>query len=243
MPETIPPAPESPDSVAESFHPVRAVRVSEKIVDQVRQLMAAGVLKAGDRLPAERELARLLGVGRTSIREALRVMESLGMLESRSGAGTYLAPSQAVRLLITAGPFTASDRQRLVLEARLILEPELAALAARRATPGQIARLREVLGEQEADVAQGGGGLTANLQFHTALSEAAGNPVLQVLRQSLHDVLWESRERLVSRKAAESLAQHRRILRAVEAGDAAAARRAMLEHIQHTWQGFSAGGA
>jgi DNA-binding FadR family transcriptional regulator len=129
------------------FHAVQKTRASLQIVDQARDLITRGDLKPGDRLPSERKLAEILGVGRTTVREALRTMESLGLVEVRPGEGTFLADPTARRrpeLLGTDGVDSWSTQLNL-LELRAVLEPPLAGLAARRATPEHLVRMRAAL--------------------------------------------------------------------------------------------------
>ncbi|MBI4737488.1 MAG: FadR family transcriptional regulator, partial [candidate division NC10 bacterium] len=135
----------------EAFQAVQKIRVSEEIIDQVRDLIVSGRLQPGDRLPAERELARTFRVGRAAVREAIRAMESLGVVEARPGEGTFVATlaGSPARDPIIATLFQTWSTQRKLFEVRRVLEPGLAALAARRATAEQVEKLRGVLGEQE----------------------------------------------------------------------------------------------
>jgi len=218
-----------------AFRVVRKTRVSEEIVGQVRDLITSGRLKVGDRLPAERELATVLGVGRSTVREAIRALESLGILEARPGEGTFLVsnPAEAQPDPITANAFKSWENQRTLFEVRMVIEPDLAALAARRASFEQIVAMRETLREQEAAVRQGETGIKPDSTFHFLLAQAAGNAVLLRIMENLMDLLRETRETSLQTggRPPRSMKQHKAILRAIETRDPAAAERHMRDHI------------
>ncbi|MBI4839614.1 MAG: FadR family transcriptional regulator [candidate division NC10 bacterium] len=220
----------------EAFQAVQKIRVSEEIIDQVRDLIVSGRLQPGDRLPAERELARTFRVGRSAVREAIRAMESLGIVEARAGEGTFVAtlPESHGRDPITATLFQAWSAQRKLFEVRRLLEPGLAALAARRATAEQVEKLRGVLGEQEVQVQRGETGVMQDTMFHFLIAEATGNEVLLRIVENLMDLLRKTRETSLQHgdRPARSLKQHRAILSAIEARDPAAAERRMRDHIR-----------
>jgi GntR family transcriptional regulator, transcriptional repressor for pyruvate dehydrogenase complex len=223
-----------------AFRVVHKTRVSEEIVGQVRDLITSGRLKVGDRLPAERELAKTLQVGRSTVREAIRVMESLGFLQARPGEGTFLVshPAEPRPDPVTAGAFKSWDNQRKLFEVRMVIEPDLAALAARRATFDQIVKMREILLQQEGIVKQGATGIEADSTFHFLLAEAAGNDILLRIMDSLMDLLRETREASLQTggRPARSLKQHRAILRAIEGRDPRTAEQKMREHISEMEQ-------
>lgn len=218
------------------FRAVQKTRVSEGIIDQVRDLIVSGRLRPADRLPAERELARTFGVGRSAVREAIRAMEFLGILEARPGEGTFVAalPGGQGRDPIGTSLFQAWSTQRNLFEVRRVLEPGLAALAARRATAEQVEKLRRVLEGQEAGIRSGGTGMQEDTAFHFLIAEATGNEVLLRIVDSLMDRLRQTREASLqhAKRPARSLQQHRAILRAIETRDPVAAERRMREHIR-----------
>jgi GntR family transcriptional repressor for pyruvate dehydrogenase complex len=217
------------------FQAVRKTRVSEGIIEQIRDLITSGRLRPGDRLPAERDLAKILDVGRSTVREAIRALESLGILETRAGEGTFLAAAPSTgRDILSARVFESWDSQRKLFEVRQVIEPDLAALASRRATPDQIGRMREALQEQERLIHRGDIGFKADSTFHFLVAEAAGNEVLLKIMESLMDLLRETREASLQQgdRPGQSLKQHRAILRAIEARDASQAQRRMTEHIK-----------
>ncbi len=218
------------------FRAVRKSRISEEIIEQVRDLIVSGQMKPGDRLPAERELAQQLNVGRSTVREAIRVMESMGLLTVRAGEGTFLVASTGETHAdsVTKAFLLSWDNQHNFFEVRRVIEPDLAALAARRATPEQIEKMRALLAEQEAEIRRGGNGMKADTAFHDLLAEASGNEVLVRIMDGLMDRLHETRESSLrtAGRPAQSLRQHRRILAAIEARDPKAAEKRMVEHLR-----------
>lgn len=213
---------------------VKKKRIYEDIVGQIQGLLADGELKSRDQLPPERELSERFEVSRTSVREAIRALESMGLVESRSGEGTYVAAS--VEALLS--PLASALRQQKdpileVFEARKILEPEIAALAAERATARQVQQLEAILEKQARQIASGETGVESDTAFHSALAQAARNRVFLRLNAALVDSLRATRERSLQTQGrpVRSLAGHREILKAVRAKDPAKARQAMLGHL------------
>jgi GntR family transcriptional repressor for pyruvate dehydrogenase complex len=219
-----------------AFRAVRKTRVSQDIIEQIRDLVTSGRLKPGDRLPSERELSQALSVSRSSVREAVRAMESLGLIQARAGEGTFVASPSGSR---GNDPIIASlhqdwSTQHKLFEVRRVIEPDLAALAARRATAEQIEKLRTTLNEQEAEILRGGTGVKQDSTFHFLMAEATGNEALVRIVDSLMDLLLKTREESLhhGERRAQSLRQHRTILAAIEARDPRAAERLMRDHIR-----------
>ena len=218
-----------------AFRAVRKTRVSQDIIEQVRDLVTSGRLKPGDRLPSERELSQALSVSRSSVREAVRAMESLGLIDARAGEGTFVASPSGIH---GSDPLIASlhqdwSTQHKLFEVRRVIEPDLASLAARRATAEQIEKMRTILAEQQAQIRQGGTGVRQDTLFHYLLAEATGNEVLVRIMDSLMDLLLKTREESLQhdKRPARSLKQHRAMLRAIEARNPRAAERLMYQHI------------
>ena len=214
----------------------KKTRLYETIVAQLGQLIQEGKLCPGDRLPPERELAARLQVSRASVREALRSLELQGLLSSRQGSGTFIAAIGQEELL-RAFAHLAEEGQTLrdIFELRFLLEPPIAAMAARRATPQDIARLEATVKEQEQQIQLGQSGVEADMAFHAALAEATHNQALLRLGATLMEVLAPSRDTHLQtpERSHLSLLSHRRILEAIQAGSATQARKAMEEHVVH----------
>lgn len=214
---------------------VKQTRLYQDIVGQIQGLLADGRLKPGHQLPSERELSELFQVSRASVREALRALESMGFIEIRSGEGTYVAST--VESFLSPLAFAIQEERdalREIFEARRILEPEIASLAAERASPSEVRQLEVVLEEQARQIARGETGVEADSAFHSALARAAKNKVFLRLNDAMVQSLRETRERSlqIDGRPARSLAGHRKILKAIRARDPGKARKAMLEHLE-----------
>src|SRR5215831_17829561 len=141
--------------------PIKSTRIYQEIARQVKSMIAEGRLKGGDRLPPERDLADKFVVSRTSVREALRALESLGLVEIRPGEGTFVREVSVESLIEPLALVMVSQREAIaeLFEARQMLEPAIAALAARRATPEEVREMERILEEQAKEIAAGRTGL------------------------------------------------------------------------------------
>ena len=238
------------------------MKVATQIIEQLILLIDNNGLQDGDRLPSERQLCQRLGVSRTSLREALQHMNSLGIVESRTGSGTYikdrqkahhdqpmgvLADKLADSLIVqTLTPLLDHDsRYRLdVQEARIVLEGGTAWYAAQRATPQDIEKIRfyyQQLSDSQAhgDTAQAA---TADANFHLAIAEASQNAVLLQMMKNVfhllrHNVVLARRKIYTEHYDFDTLhAQHFAILKAIEQHDTEAARESVGTHIKFVIQ-------
>jgi GntR family transcriptional repressor for pyruvate dehydrogenase complex len=218
------------------FKPVKKIRVYEEIIDKVKDMIGKGRLQSGEKLPGERELSEVFQVSRSSVREALRALESQGYLESRQGDGTYIArkPVESLVSPLASVIFSEKDSQMELFEMRRLIEPQLAYLAAERATEKEIARLEEALVLQEQAIARGETGTEVDREFHYLMAEATKNKVLLRLTDYMRELLAESRERYlqVEGRPEKSITRHRQVLEAIKAGDAELAARVMLDHVR-----------
>jgi GntR family transcriptional repressor for pyruvate dehydrogenase complex len=218
-----------------TLHEIKKTRVSEDIVTQLKGLIAQGKLHSGDQLPSERDLSEQFKVSRASVREAIRALESIGLLEARQGHGTYVATSVEALVQPLAHAIAREENALLDLfEVRRLLEPQLAALAAERAGPQELEELEGILERQAQHVAAGETGADLDTAFHSALARAARNTLLLRLNDTLVECLRDSRRRSLDtpERPRRSLAGHQAILRALRARDAKAAQRAMLKHLE-----------
>lgn len=208
--------------------------VTAKLVATFKRLILEGALRPGCRLPAERELAGTLGVARSSLRQALKVLEIMGVISQRVGDGTYLNAAAAAVLgepmefLILLGGISFHE----LMEARLIVEPELAARAAERATAEDVARLRQSLAAMRETASHHEPFVRNDLAFHRAIFQAAGNRVCGLMFSEIHESLqslMERTSRLVSPE--HTLRLHKRIYAAIRKRDPEEARRRMTEHL------------
>ena len=219
------------------YRVVKTSRLYEQIVQQVEESILSGQLKPGDQLPAERDLAQSFGVSRTAVREAVKTLREKGLVEAFSGRGTFVTngTSQAIRqsldLMIRINQQEGSAH---LAELRLVLEPEIAGLAASRIEDQLLGTMRETVAVMERNLQDREAYIEADLDFHLALAEAAGNPLILSLLDSIVGLLREQRSRIFDVEGGPERGQyhHKRILAAVERSDPEAARGAMREHLQ-----------
>jgi GntR family transcriptional repressor for pyruvate dehydrogenase complex len=215
--------------------PVKSTRIYEEIVRQIKSMIGEGRLKSGDQLPPERDLAEKFLVSRTSVREALRALESVGLIEIRPGEGTFVREVSVDALVEPLALVLLSQREMIgeLFEARRLLEPAIAALAARRATREEVQEMERLLDEQAREIHAGNTGLAQDAAFHAAIGTAAHNRAITRIVHAVMDLLAQSREEAISTpgRPTRSHEDHRRILDAIRAGDAGGAERAMLDHV------------
>jgi GntR family transcriptional repressor for pyruvate dehydrogenase complex len=218
------------------FTAVRRTRVYEGVVRQIQRLIADGALRPGDMLPPERELAERFGVSRSSLRDAIRSLELAGLLVPKQGEGTLVADVSPDALIAPIASVLVRKRELIseLLDVRKMLEPALAARAARNATPEDVARLEEILKRQREKALRGESWVEEDSEFHYAIARAARNSVVLKVLDVLMDLLRETRARTlqVDGRLQRSLAGHRRVLEAIRRRDAAAAERAVKQHIE-----------
>jgi GntR family transcriptional repressor for pyruvate dehydrogenase complex len=225
-----------PDLLA-SLSVIDVERPADLILRQLRQLIAAGSLKPGDRMPAERDLAQQFRVGRSHVRDALRRLEFYGILKTNPQSGTVVARLGVPALTNLIGNVLALDRDDIaaLLETRVILEIETARLAAERASP---ADLKAISGAQQAfraKAAQGDPALQEDLTLHLAMAQAAHNAVLASLVGLIApDVMRHHGEHGTCSRSrlAAVIDEHDAICEAIRAHDAPAAAAAMGRHAQ-----------
>jgi len=219
--------------------PVEKKKAYEDIVQQIRTLIEEGKLKRNDHLPSERELSETFRVSRTTVREAIRTLESMKFLQSRQGNGTYVVASSEEALIqpLAAALFNEKDDILDIFYIRKIIEPHVAALAAENATPQEIEELERILREQEGCIGRGGNIIETDSAFHNLMVKATKNRVMERLIIALIDLLKQSREKYLmeeenDKRAVRSLEDHQRVLAAVKKGDGEAARKSMLQHLE-----------
>ena len=215
---------------------IRTSRLYEQIVQQIEESIVKGDLKAGDQLPAERDLAQRFGVSRTAVREAVKALREKGLVEAYSGRGTFITDgtTQAVRqsldLMVKIGQPEGSTH---LAEVRAILEPEIAALAAIRIQEPELSTMREAVTTMDRAFKDPEAYIEADLDFHLALAEGAANPLILSLLDSIVGLLREQRLRIFKVPGGPERGQiyHKRILDAVERHDSEKSREGMRAHL------------
>ncbi len=215
---------------------VRKARRYQQVAEQIERLILKGVLKPGDLLPPERDLVKKFGVGRSSIRDAIRTLEVMGILEPRQGHGTVVREVSADALVVPLASLLMRKREMIaeLVDVRRMIEPALAARAALNASEEELAHLADILERQERKMRRGESTIDEDSEFHYAIALAARNSVVLKVVDLLMDLLRESRTRSlqVPGRLERSVAGHRRILRALQRRDPNAAEAAVRKHLK-----------
>jgi GntR family transcriptional repressor for pyruvate dehydrogenase complex len=214
---------------------IQASRLYEQIVQQIEESILSGELSEGSQLPAERDLAKQFGVSRTAVREAIKALQEKGLVDAFPGRGTFVTngtPNSLRRSLDQIIKTSETDGWAYLVEAREMLEPEIAALAAERATDQDMATMKDAVEVMDLAGHDSDAFIEADLDFHLALAEAAGNPIVLSLIDSIVGLLREQRLRIF-RIGGGSRGQdhHKRILDAIKRRDSQGARDAMQAHL------------
>jgi DNA-binding FadR family transcriptional regulator len=234
--EAVPPA-----AGPELFNRVSVGRISELIVEQIRLLMRQGQLRPGDRLPPERDLCERFGVSRVTVREALRMLESSGLVEIRVGArgGAFVTAPTSNRVgegladLLTLSVISAAD----VTEVRMILEVGIVPLVCERATEQDLRNLERICQQSREALRDNGYTMEMSLEFHTRVAEATHNPALSMLVQSFRGpILMSLREakHVAPDMGALGTEEHERFIEAIRRRDPEAASAIMSGHLART---------
>jgi GntR family transcriptional repressor for pyruvate dehydrogenase complex len=218
------------------YLPVQNERLYEQIAEQIESRIISGDLKVGDQLPPERELAEQFKVSRTAVREAIKTLREKGLIEIRTGRGTFITNGTAGVMRQSMGlllKFGSNDDYGNLVEVREIMEPEIAAMAATRMTDEYILAMQEAYDVMKRSDDNSALYIEGELDFHMALAEATHNPLIPAMMESIIDLLREERNKTAKAKGGLKRGQvyHRRILDAVLLHDPQAARLAMKEHL------------
>ena len=229
---------DEPNAHTSLFAPMPAARTSAAIVSQIRNLIRSGQLPIGSRLPAERELCERLGVSRLSLREALRALESSGLVEIRLGShgGAFVtAPTtgsagQGITDLLSTSGLSAVN----VTEARSLFESGVVLpLAVERAAETDLRELRALCDEEERARNQGTYDVAVSFAFHLRLAMASHNPAVSMIMESFREaILMSMRE--AQHEGTQGAEEHRALVDAIERGDGEFAKRIMAGHLQRT---------
>ncbi|MBV9617414.1 MAG: FadR family transcriptional regulator [Ktedonobacteraceae bacterium] len=229
------------------YAPIQPVKVFERVAEQIEKRILDGELRVGDRLPTERELAEQFRVSRTAVREAMKILAQKGLVDMRPGRGTIVidgareAMENSIGLLMKmkVGEVGSSDN---LVEVRTILETEIAALAAARATEKEIAAMREAIRIMDESLDDADEFIAADNGFHEALAQATQNALILTLLNSIVSLLSEQRKQIFTVEGGPQRGQlhHRRILESVIRRDPASARAAMRAHLLQVREDVSA---
>lgn len=228
--------------VAQQFPTLKRTSVSLEAAEAIKALIVSGELASGDALPPERHLAAMLGISRPSVREALRVLTAMNVVEPRHGGGTYVTSldptllARPINFLLQVEPRTFLH----LFEVRQVLEVSAARLAAPKMTDEMVAELERLAKDAASALKQPNRYSELDFQLHTKIVEAVGNPIYISLYESISELLLESRRRtariaVVRRRAHQD---HMAIVTALRGRDPAAAASAMQEHLESMRRGL-----
>lgn len=225
-----------PNGVGHLIIPIDRLGATELVVERIKELLENGTLKAGSRLPTERELATMLGISRPTLRTALKALSVMGVISARPGAGTFIANSlpeilnQPLHFMTLMSDTGIND----IFQARLIIEPGLAEVAANNisdvhlnAMNREIKAMRESLADRETF-------LKHDLRFHQTIGRATGNKLVSGIMDNVLQLLFQLRGRKHSEhdELEAALAWHERIFRALSRRDGKRAKEAMAGHLR-----------
>jgi GntR family transcriptional regulator, transcriptional repressor for pyruvate dehydrogenase complex len=214
--------------------PLKRLDLVREVVDRIRTQILGREFEPDGVLPPEGRLGETLGVSRTVVREAMRILGAQGLVEVSQGKRPRIRPADPRTVVETFGTYLQRGDHSLLdlIEVRLPLETEMVALAARRATPAQLAVMEQSI-EDMAAAKSLQRRVEADARFHDLLAESTGNPLFSLLLTTVSEAMRRSRRETIGRTGADRALQgHRAILAAVRKGDADGARKAMCEHLR-----------
>jgi GntR family transcriptional repressor for pyruvate dehydrogenase complex len=221
------------------FQPIRLERVADKVANQLKQAISQGLLRVGDRLPPERELAEKMGVSRPSVREALQKLEVVGLVQTVHGGGTVVKNITEREVLTPIEAVIGRDKEKVVelTEVRACLETWAAKQAAAERTEEELELIRKLLETMEKDLDSGMIQSETDVKFHTAIAAAAHNTIFLHLMQSIYQLIAYSiklyREEVFLTKEDQQtiFSHHLSVFKAIQDRDPIAAAAAMGEHL------------
>jgi GntR family transcriptional repressor for pyruvate dehydrogenase complex len=222
-----------------SFFPVKTPKITELIINQIRNAILDGTTRPGDRLPAERELVKRFNASRIAVREALKALEASGLVTIRAGAGVFVANTGSAKMSESLYSILRIQNTSLneVTEARLIFEPHVARLAGERIAEEDLTRLRNNIERTVAVVKSGAPATALNIEFHTLLAESTHNTVIAMTMKTMLEVAREmtsvTKETLAQRTKVSrySVSDHKKILKALDEKNPQRVYELMYEHV------------
>lgn len=209
---------------------------TQQVINHIRLLIENGTLQPGDKIPPEREFARTLKISRASLRTGIGYLAAMGVMNIKHGVGTFVAdgPPEFGKASLSLMGALHGFQSWQMFEVRLILESQVAALAAERGKEEHHAALAEEVAEMFAALDAPNDYLIHDVLFHRIIAQASGNPILAALAETITSALYDKRRKTVERSTdlRESAEMHREIYRAIRAHKAAEARRLMEEHLR-----------
>jgi GntR family transcriptional repressor for pyruvate dehydrogenase complex len=215
---------------------VSDTQLAMQVVNHIRAKIEDGTLQPGDKIPPEREFARKLKISRASLRTGIGYLAAMGVMKVRHGVGTFVAdgPPQIGKSSIGLLGALHGFKSWQMFEARMLLESNLAALAAERGKEEHLTELAEEVAEMYATIDDPAEYLIHDVRFHRTIAQASGNPILAAVMETITTALYDERRKTVelSRDLKNSAEKHRQIYRAIRSRNAAEARKVMEDHLQ-----------
>jgi len=228
-------AKKSGKNLANTLKAVTKTKLHEKIVNQIQALIEKGRLRHGDQLPPERELAKIFKVSRHSVREAIRILEHKNVVKSRPGSGTYIILEDESFVVEFLAKAINQEKHTLaeIFQFRELLEPQIAALAAKNATKEEVSVLQDILERQQNEADNNRVSKELDEDFHLALAKATGNSVLLQVVELLGYIFLKSRHEFSQslHRNRLSIKGHRKIFKAIKDANSIAARELMTDHL------------
>ena len=210
-------------------------QLTAQVVNHIRAKIEDGTLQPGDRIPPEREFAKMLGISRASLRTGIGYLAAMGVMTVRHGVGTFVAdgPPEIGKSSLGLLGALHGFKPWQMFEVRKLIETSLAAMAAERGKEEQIAALAEELAEMHATIDDPAQYLIHDVRFHRTIAAASGNPILAALMETVSTALYDERRKTAeqARDRKNSLEAHREIYRAIRGGQPMEARNAMERHL------------
>lgn len=227
---------DSPNHLSPAMTPIDRVGITELVVERIKDLLARGELKAGSRLPPERELAEMLNISRPSLRTALKALSVMGIIHAKPGAGTYIAESlpeiftEPMRFMTLINNTSIEE----LFEARRIIEAGLAELAAERATPDDVQALVAELEGMRATIDDPENFLKHDVRFHQAIAHTANNKLMSLVMDTIAQMLFQIRRQTIANASdmGEAIEWHQKITEAIRKHDPKRAKEALSNHLR-----------
>ncbi len=220
------------------FDKIKNQRIFEQIIAKIGGLVIEGKLKSGDQLPSERDISEMMGVHRHSVREALKVLEYMGVLESKAGQGTVITnPCQEILVsrILRASKFCPKNFLFELIELRQALEPVMCRLAAERATEKDLHDMEEAVDDLKMEIEKGEYGISADERLHIAIAKATYNDTFLRMTEPIMKVISEYRIRSLKKPGRRSATyiEHREIYFAIKNCRPKQAELAMQKHLKN----------
>ncbi len=212
------------------------VLLSEKLAENIKNLIIEHELKPGEKLPNEIKLAEILNVSRTTIREAIKILLSRNILEIQRGKGTYVCENPGIATDPLGVTFmNKKDLLLYLFETRLIIEPEIAALAAQRATKKNIEDLEKAFYEMKEDILEGRNHTENDMDFHDIIAQSSQNPIIQRIVPIINDSIKEGYQETkdIPESGESVILYHKKVLEAIKNRQHDTAKKYMQEHIEN----------